>query len=58
MSDDIDIKELKKYAKSKQLSVNELFNTAAVVAYSKMDLPKEQTPTHFDVHQAMSLWSN
>ena len=40
VSEDINLIELRKYAKSKNLSLNELFNTATVVAYSKMNLPE------------------
>ena len=45
MSEDINLTGLKKSAKSKGLSINELFNTAAVVAFSKMELPEERTPS-------------
>ena len=55
VSEDINLTELKKYAKSKDLSLNELFNTAAIVAYSKMDLPEYRTPTQFNVHQSISM---
>ena len=41
VSEDISLTELKKLAKSKGLSLGELFNTAAIVAFSKMDLQKE-----------------
>ena len=58
VSEDIDLIGLKKAAKSKGLSINELFNTAAVVAYSKMELPEERTPSQFNVNQAISLWSS
>ena len=58
VSDDINLIAIKKSAKSKGLSVNDYFNTAAIVAFSKMDLPEDRTPSQFNVNQAISLWSS
>ena len=48
--------ELKVRAKSLGMTIGELFNTAAVVAYSKLDLPEDRKPSQLNTFQACSVW--
>ena len=48
ISQDISLPELKVKAKSLGMTIGELFNAAAIVAYSKLDLPEERKPTQFN----------
>ena len=48
MSPDLSLMDLKTKAKAQGMTIGELFNTAAVVAYSKLDLPEDQKPTQLN----------
>ena len=42
VSENLNLNELRQHAESKNLSLDELLNTAAVIAYSKMNLPENK----------------
>lgn len=54
VSEDLNLSAIKARAKSLDLSVGELFTTAAVTAFSKLDLPEESKPAVFTVMNAFS----
>lgn len=54
VSEDLDINTIKAKAKSLGLSIGELFNTATVVAYSKLDLPEDRRPATYNIMNAYS----
>ena len=56
MSPDISLADLKTKAKAQGMTIGELFNTAAIVAYSKLDLPEDKKPSQFNTFQACSVW--
>ena len=58
VSPDLSLADLKTKAKAQGMTIGELFNTAAVVAYSKLDLPEDRKPAQLNTFQACSIWPN
>ena len=55
ISGPIDLQSLKKRSKELDVTINELFLGSIVAAYSKLDLPVEITPSHFNTIIAVSI---
>ena len=54
VSEDIKLEDLKSHAKSLGVSIGELFNSAAVVAHTKLDVPAARKASKLNTLQAVS----
>lgn len=58
MSEPADLLIIKAKAKSMGLSVNELFNAAAITAASKLELPQKHFANRFNTHNIVTMHDN
>ena len=54
VSEDIKLADLKSHAKLLGVSIGELFNSAAIVAHSKLDVPASRKTSKLNTLQAIS----